>query len=438
MRRLAVLLSALALGVLAVPGGAAPPKGAPGPGYVATSNVTHVLTVPLDTDIAGGRLVGKDFFVRTAKGITVYDASNPALPVPKGFVAVPATPNQEREDIDTNGKILVTGQSYDGILYVIDISNRTAPTIIGVLPGAAGHTNTCVLSCSFVYTSEGDIVDLRVPTAPKLLAQKWSKLSGARAGHDLTEVRPGFLVAASNPVAYLDARNPAAPKLLASGAVPNDLYVHGTAWPRAGKDRFVLAGTETGLGCQGELGTFNVFDTRKAAKGALVRTGGYSLDRGLPTELEGEAPVSEHCGHWFDVHPSFNNGGLVAMAWYTSGVRFLQVTPKGAVEERGFWQPLPGMSSAVYWVSPDTVWVTDYTARAIDVLRFDTKAPAQVDKAAPGRFYPAGTGPVPSRPAGHAADHHAAGAVAAGTVADLAERWVCRPAGALAPLGRPA
>ena len=415
LTRPAALLAAAALAGLALPGSAAPPKGAPGPGFIATSNVTHVVTVPLDTDIAGGRLVGKDFFVRTAKGITVYDASDPSLPLPKGFVAVPATPNQEREDIDTNGTVLVTGQSYDGTLYVVDVRNRTTPTIIGTLSGAADHTNTCVLSCTFVYGSSGTITDLRDPAAPKAVPARWTQLLGLPSGHDLTEVRPGILVTATNPVAYVDARNPLAPKLLAKGLVPDDLYVHGVAWPRAGKDRFVLAGTETGLGCQGELGTFNVL--RQKGK-ALVRTGGYSLERGLPTEMTGKAPAAQHCGHWFDPHPSFANGGLVAMAWYTFGVRFLQVTPQGTVEERGFWQPLPGMSSAVYWVSPDTVWVTDYTARAIDVLRFDAKAPAQVDQRAPGRFVPAGSERVPS----HAPDHH--------SLAELADLWLCRPTGA--------
>jgi hypothetical protein len=428
LTRTAALLASVALAGLALPAGSTPPpKGAPGPGYIATSNVTHVATVPLDTDIAGGRLLGKDFFVRTAKGVTVYDARNPALPVPKGFVAVPATPNQEREDIDTNGKVLVTGQSYDGVLYVVDVQNRTTPRVLAALPGAADHTNSCVLSCSFVYGSSGTIVDLRDPSAPKQLPQRWTQLLGLPSGHDVTEVRPGLLVTATNPVAYVDARNPAAPRLLASGVVPDDLYVHGTAWPRAGKDRFVLAGTETGVGCQGELGTFNVFDTRKASKGQLVRTGGYSLERGLPTEMTGKAPAAQHCGHWFDPHPSFKDGGLVAMAWYTFGVRFLQVTPKGTVEERGFWQPLPGMTSAVYWVSPDTVWVTDYTARAIDVLRFDAKAPAQVDRQHPGRFVPAGTG---ATTASHTADHHAGSSV--GAIADL---WLCRPTGA-GPLPR--
>ena len=84
MRRLAV--SRLALAAVAVctfaaaaPSGAAPE---PGPGYVKTANVTHVATIPLDTDSIGGRVLGKDFFLRTGKGITIYDTSNPDLPVP--------------------------------------------------------------------------------------------------------------------------------------------------------------------------------------------------------------------------------------------------------------------------------------------------------------------------------------------------------------------
>lgn len=86
------------------------------------------------------------------------------------------------------------------------------------------------------------------------------------------------------------------------------------------------------------------------------------------------------------------------MAWYTFGVRFLEVTTAGAVVEKGFWQPLPGMSSAVYWVSPDVVWVTDYTGRGIDVLRFDAKAPAELDRSARGRWMPAGPAPTAARP----------------------------------------
>jgi hypothetical protein len=134
MRRLALAASAVCLLAAAAPSGAAPE-----PGYVKTANVTHVATIPLDTDSIGGRVLGKDFFLRTGKGITIYDTSNPDLPLPKGFVAVPQTPNQEREDVDTNGKVLVTGQAYTNLLHVVDVENRTTPTILATLQGAGDH-----------------------------------------------------------------------------------------------------------------------------------------------------------------------------------------------------------------------------------------------------------------------------------------------------------
>lgn len=462
-------VAVLSLAAAAAPGlanDASAPKGSPGPGYIKTDNVEHVLTLPLDTDSIGARVFEGNFYLRTAKGVTIYDTSNPELPTPKGFVAVPATPNQERENIDTNGDILVTGQAYDGILYVVDVTNKTTPTIISATRGAADHTNTCVLDCRFVYGSEGTITDLTDPAAPKIVGTPGSGgsgwfgrasaagVEGVRESHDVTEVSPGLLATASNPVLYIDAREtPLAPTVLARGNLPDDRYMHGIEWPNGGTDRFLLAGSETSLGCQAELGSFVVWDTKPYRDGeaepplegendltetpSFTRTGKYALDRGLPTELEGEAPASQHCGHWFTEHPDFQDGGLVAMGWYTSGVRFLEVTTEGAVEERGFWQPLPGVSSAAFWISDDIVWVTDYTARGIDVLRFDRDMPTQVDEAAPGLFTPAGSVAEQRAAdrvnAAHAERHHT------GTgIADIASAWVCKPIGGAAPVGRPA
>ncbi|HWH27558.1 MAG TPA: hypothetical protein VNU26_01125, partial [Mycobacteriales bacterium] len=210
--RVAALVATACLAAAAVPGLAAP-KGSPGPGYIATSNVEHVMTLPLDTDSIGARVFEGDFFLRTAKGVSIYDTSNPELPLLKGFVAVPATPNQERENIDTNGKVLVTGQAYDGILYVVDITNRTTPRLVTAATGMADHTNTCVNDCSYVYGSEGTIVDLRNPAAPRKVNGTWfNRIGGVvRGSHDLTEVQPGIVVAASNPVVMMDVRDPENP-----------------------------------------------------------------------------------------------------------------------------------------------------------------------------------------------------------------------------------
>lgn len=369
------LLAAVAATLLTA--GLAPPSaGDPGPGYVeATSNVTYLGTLANDADTAGGRLLGKTFYVLTAKGLTIYDVSNPTVPLPLGFVALPHTPNQEREDVDTNGKILVAGQSYLGILYVVDVSNPRLPRLRSTLSGAAGHTNTCVLDCKYVYSSEGDIVDLRNPDAPRRVGD-WRDSAGVRGSHDWTEVRPGLLVGSTSPVVYLDARrNPEEPKRLAAGRVPASRYVHGNVWPRAGKDRWLLVGSESNTFCNDPSeGSFMVYDTKSWATTKQFRyVGDFWLKPG-PVGEGREAPVNEFCGHWFDPHPKFDNGGLVAMAWYGYGTRFLEVTKSGRVVERGWFQG-GGQASAAYWLSDDIVYSLDYV-RGVDILRFDrTKKP---------------------------------------------------------------
>jgi len=455
--RTAALTALACLAAVAAPVVAAE-KGEAGPGYVKTSNVEHVMTLPLDTDSIGGRVFDGDFFLRTAKGVSIYDTSNPELPLLKGFVAVPATPNQERENIDTNGKLLITGQSIDGILYVVDVANRTTPRIVSVARGAADHTNTCVLDCTFVYGSEGTITDLTDPANPKVLPRRWFG-PGTEAGaervngsHDLTEVAPGLLVTASNPVLWIDASEPAEPRVVARGDLPDRRYMHGMEWPRGGQDRFLLGGSETiDTLCQSETlnGTFVVWDTAGVKQEiadpeylpgletpVFERKGQYTLTKGLPTDMRGQAPASQHCGHWFDPHPQFEDGGLVAMAWYTYGVRFLEVLADGTVEERGFWQPLPGVSSSVYWVSEDVVWVTDYTARGLDVLKLDREAPAETDAASPGQFVEAGSAEERRAAdlidAAHDPSHHTGL-----SVAEITDAWVCKPVGGPAPLGRP-
>ncbi len=375
------LLFAVALLVSSL--GASASRAEPGPGFVKTSNVDYVATIPLDSDTAGGRLLGNTFYVLTAKGLTIYDVTNPLIPLPLGATVLPHTPNQEREDVDTNGTILIAGQSYLGILYIVDVSNPRTPTLITTLGGAADHTNTCALDCTYVYGSEGTITDLTDPAHPKVVGN-----SGVD-GHDLTEIEPGLLLTATNPVTYLDVRrDPLKPKRLARGAMASgEYYTHGVEWPQGGKDRFVLAGTENSFCSNEELGSFQVLDTKGWEQSGRFRpVSTFYLEQGLQTE--GKSPVNEYCGHWFKPSPDFHNGGIVAMAWYGFGIRFLNVTPDGEIEERGYFTPLPGHSSSVYWLTDEIVYALDYTARGFDILRFNADAPAEKDPRLPGHSRP--------------------------------------------------
>jgi hypothetical protein len=78
---------------------------------------------------------------------------------------------------------------------------------------------------------------------------------------------------------------------------------------------------------------------------------------------------STYCVHWFTPHPTYRNGGLVAIAWYEHGTRFLQVGRDGSISEVGWFLPLGTTASAAYWITDRIVYVSDYN-RGLDVIRY--------------------------------------------------------------------
>jgi hypothetical protein len=160
--------------------------------------------------------------------------------------------------------------------------------------------------------------------------------------------------------------------LLAVGANKDKRFIHGNLWPRRAGDRFLLAGGESGgPTCDDSDGAFMVWDaTRWRRSHSFTMIDEYRVQNGLPTE--GDAPVNQFCTHWFDDHPDFSNGGLVAMGWYEHGTRFLKVQPDGEIKEAGYFLPLAGSTSAAYWVTDEIVYALDYQ-RGLDILRFKRK-----------------------------------------------------------------
>ena len=341
-------------------------------GGVASDNVEFVKNIAKHSDSAGGRLKDGFFYITTERDLTIYDVSNPENPVETGslFWDTPGQPAFTEEDPDTNGRILLR---WDGGLQVIDVSDKSNPTVLSTLDEPDQHTVTCVLDCTYAYGSEGTIVDLRDPKNPKVVGD-WSEQYQPGSNHDVTEVAPGLVLTATEPVMLLDARtNPAAPTQLATGAVPG--FAHATLWPNGGTDDFALVGGESaGPDCSeadsayfatmntvgwASTKTFSVVDQFKMSTGAL---------------LDGRAPETTWCVHWFDTHPTYGNGGLVAIAWYEHGTRFLQVGTDGKLAEIGYFLPYGGQTSGVYWISPTVLYTADYY-RGLDILKFTGPVP---------------------------------------------------------------
>lgn len=350
------------------------PAGAqPAPGF-GSENVEFVAHIPFNIDSAGGALVGDYFYVTSSRGLVIYDVSDPIAPVQASFLPLVQQPYFTEEDPDTNGSILLVG-SIDGVLNVINVEDKTNPQVVGTLPGGDAHTTTCVLDCTWAYNSDGTIIDLRDPTAPKV-AGNWAEGSpAAGAGHDVTEVAPGLIMTSSTPLLYLDARdNPAKPKLLATAGGTGSRYIHGTEWPHQATDKFLLVGGESSgpASCEeNEQGSFMTFDATKwRDTRSFTMIDEYNLQSGVPTD--GAMPTATYCAHWFDPHPSYKNGGLVAMAWYEHGTHFFQITSTGKIVDVGFFIGAGASTSAEYWLNDKILYSVDYN-RGIDILRWTGK-----------------------------------------------------------------
>jgi len=369
MRRLLAAVAAVSLG-LAAPAAGAPVVGdrAAGPtaGGFATDNFEYVTHVPLANDTAGARIFGRYMYLTTSRGLNIYDISDPAAPALTGTAVLPQQPYFGEEDPDTNGKILLLNAD------VVDVEDKTNPTVIGS-HDADQHTISCILDCTYAYGSEGAIVDLRDPTKPKVVGD-WAKgTPAAGGGHDVTEIKPGLIVTSTQPIMYLDARkNPTKPKVLALGSNEDKRFIHSNLWPRSGKERFLLVGGETvGPQCGENAGAFMTWDTKNWKKTKSFKmVDEYRVKNGLFTD--GDAPANLFCTHWFETHPKYRNGGLVAMAWYEHGVRLFDISSQGKIKEAGYFVPYAGSTSAAYWANNEILYSVDYN-RGLDVLRYTGK-----------------------------------------------------------------
>ena len=380
-----------------------------GADYVASENVEFVRSFKLAADGVGARVIGRYLYVTTTKDLEIFDIATPTDPKLLGLVTIDV--EFENEQVPTNGSVLgISGQTTSttasglcpstypatgpsGCLVLFDVRDKAHPVQVATVQGAGDHTSTCVLSCTYMYGSSGSITDLRAVLGPSHTATKLSvnwiqylKSKGYQfygSCHHNTEVRPGVILTACDPIYLLSVRKEdggsiTAPKVLGKAdfhAAPNDTkrFVHGVEFPQQGADKIMLAGGETNFqptcdDTRGAFATFRVRDGRRFTYADQIRpvAGNY---------LDGNPPQGAyHLGcsvHWFEAHPSFKNGGLVAMASYENGTRFLKIASDGKISEVGFFEPLGGATSAPHWARDGrTVYAIDYQ-RGLDVLRWN-------------------------------------------------------------------
>jgi hypothetical protein len=402
-------LTALAAVSIAMLAAAAPAGAQQGQDYISSENVTLLKSVKPAGDGVGARVIGHYLYVTSTKDFGLYDISKPEDPQLVGSINLHV--EFENEEVPTNGSVLgISGQtqtvtpngvcpsiypaSPSGCLVLYDVRNKAAPKEISTIMDAGDHTSTCVLDCTYFYGSAGSITDARnvlsgvkakkigdwqdSPTIPDFNGADDSGkfVDGC---HNLTEIRPGILMAACQPFLILSVRTEDGgtilhPKLLASGSNADGRFIHGNHWPRAGADKLALAGGETNFQpqCGPDNGAFMTWDATHANldgkfSGPLdeyrAKNGSY-LDSNPPLQILG-------CSvHWFEEHPTFHDGGLVALAAYENGTRFLQIGANGKITEQGYFVPLGGSTSAPHWApGSDIVYAVDYE-RGLDVLKY--------------------------------------------------------------------
>ncbi|HEY3018670.1 MAG TPA: hypothetical protein VGJ32_00670 [Solirubrobacteraceae bacterium] len=364
-----------------------------------SGNVEYLGSIKQDVGLTTGtKIVGTRMFVTSGKNISIYDISDPASP--QGLGDLKANIAWENEEVPTNGKVLAVASDFysvgvadcvaalkvTGCVQFFDVRDPTNIKQVGTIP-VANHTAECVLDCRYFYGRVGTIIDARGildGTAPKVVGNWITELKAQgvdeKRCHHIREIRPGILLTACQPFAAIsvnaeDGGSPEHPKVLYTGEAAK--FVHSARWPRNGKDKFVLIGGEknfTGR-CERNDSEFSVYSAEDVLKGRSTQFRGpvaQVVPAGNGVYADGK-PVAGALGcsvHWFQEHPTFKNGGLVAISEYEDGVRFLQIKRDGQIEEQGYFLSLGSSSSSPKWAGKDDVLYSIDYQRGIDILRW--------------------------------------------------------------------
>ena len=390
MRLVRSLLFLLVLSVLGLPAATADVSAPTMPGTAKSDNVTHLSTIP-EPGVIGARFRGGIMYVTSTAGLSIWDVKKAKTPTLLGRLPLP---HFENEDVDLGGNILLISNDAAesrGILFVIDISDPTAPKLLSQFDmggaaglGGPGHTASCVAGCTFAWVTDGGgikVIDLRNPAAPKDLGTK-PVATGGLVVHDVQVDGNGlyWIAGFDGTAAYripsgydgsnlgtLVARTNVKGESrydqtfgIDDGSTYNDYIHHNSLRRRDSKVVYITEEDYTRPQCKG-AGSFQRWRLPVDRKGNPTGAKLTPIDQ-WTTELAGEdTSTSAMCSaHYFD-----ENKGVIAQAWYQQGVRFLDVRGD-KIRQVGYFITPTNMDWAAYFAPTDrtgqTVYVLDYTA----------------------------------------------------------------------------
>jgi hypothetical protein len=373
LRRLALLVTAAALCAPAT-AAAQLPDFVGGQKPLVSNNVEPLATLPIPHPV-GARFRDGFMYVTTTEGLTVYDISNPELPLPVGALPLP---HFENEDVDLGGNILLVSNDPSegvGVLYIIDISNPKLPVLKSALPtgfietgipgifglpepqpDGIGHTASCIQDCNFAYlagTGAGiDIVDLRNPAAPTVAKRFKPPITGIST-HDVQVDGQGlaWIVGGDGSAAY-DVKDPLNPKLV----MRTDENI-----VNSGQLGFPGPDPVFGIGGQGETPIDLIHHDslrfeKKSARGDFRQKPGQTYPAGGTGKVVGvveedyNRPTCKGAG-------SFQTWGITDKTTSTGAKKLVlldlyETELESLVQGRG-WAPVTGLCSAHYFDERD-------------------------------------------------------------------------------------
>src|SRR3954451_21266599 len=395
-----------------------------------SANVPQLAQLPELASAISINFIGETMYVSTVTGVFAYDVSTPSSPKLLATVPHYIWENEDMSVDPVRKRLFVSrdprgftspatsGSTFPyGAVEIYDVSNPHAIVPLNVFTLPAGHTTSCINRCDFIWTSGPTAstptqpadwggrpvfaTDVRDPKNPipcpspidterndgktdyahdiQVDAQGIAWVSGAGGVRGYWTEGKHFdpiagkprLATGCSPVPYAGSGSPTS--ATSSRFMHNSWRDYRPGAPALDRTRLtrndVLLATEENIvsDCK-TSGRSVAYDLRGTyhGEGFKPSTRVGNRMRVLDTWTPEKQPGSTGCdsSHYF----TSNGKGITANAFYSQGVRFLDVSDPKDIRQVGYWVNSDSDTWAAYW-HKGLVYVSDFQ-RGVEVLQF--------------------------------------------------------------------